>query len=382
MKLPRIVVTLIVRSTILLLAVKSYRDPVTAIRALKMLIRKRSALSGNSGLPAYFYGNGRYFLGPNVPGWPSSSYNRFIQNELNNSLPFKKDHSRLTTIIFSITQKCPLRCLHCFEWDRLNKSETLSLSDIKNILNRFQDYGVSQVQLGGGEPMSRYDDMINFLESADPETDFWMLTSGYGLTLEKARQLKKSGLTGVRISLDHWDKDKHNTFRGNGNSFEWATTAAENCRKAGLAMGLSLCVTKEFLTEENLTEYLKFAGEIHAAFIFLLEARETGHFKNMEVTLSEKEVQIIESFYLNVISSNKYKDLPMVFYPGYHQRKIGCFGAGLRYLYIDSEGSVHACPFCQGKVGNSITDELPEIIQKLKAEGCQMFVSDEYSFAK
>ena len=382
MKLPRMAVMLMVRSTILLMAVKSYRDPVRAVRALKMLIRKRSALSGNSGLPSYFYGNGRYFLGPNVPGWPSSSFNRFIQNELNNSLPFKKDHSRLTTIIFSITQKCPLRCLHCFEWDRLDKSETLKLSDIKNILHRFQVYGVSQVQLGGGEPMSRFDDMIDLLESADSATDFWMLTSGYGLTLEKARLLKKSGLTGVRISLDHWDKDKHNTFRGNVNSFEWAIAAAENCRKSGLAMGLSLCVTKEFLTNDNLSEYLKFAGKIHAAFILILEPRDTGHFKNMEVTLSEKEVNIIESFYFNTISSDRYKKLPMVFYPGYHQRKIGCFGAGLRYLYIDSIGSVHACPFCQEKLGNSITEDLPEIIQKLRANGCHMFTTNEYSFAK
>ena len=121
---------------------------------------------------------------------------------------------------------------------------------------------------------------------------------------------------------------------------------------------------------------------MHAAFIFLLEPRETGHFKNQKVTLSEKELQVIESFYLNVITSAKYEEFPLVFYPGYYQRRLGCFGAGIRYLYIDSEGSVHACPFCQGKLGNALTDDLPEIIQKLKAEGCQMFATDEFSFAK
>ena len=124
MKLPRMAVMLMVRSTILLMAVKSYRDPVRAVRALKMLIRKRSALSGNSGLPSYFYGNGRYFLGPNVPGWPSSSFNRFIQNELNNSLPFKKDHSRLTTIIFSITKSARL--------DVFTASNGIDLTNLKH----------------------------------------------------------------------------------------------------------------------------------------------------------------------------------------------------------------------------------------------------------
>jgi MoaA/NifB/PqqE/SkfB family radical SAM enzyme len=382
MKLKRIVGTTMVRSAILIQALRFYKDPFKAIRSLKLQIRKRVAFSGDTRLPNFFYGNGRCFFDPNIPGWPSASFNKFIINELNNSLPFKNGHSRLTTIIFSITKKCPLKCLHCFEWDRLDSSESLNSADIKNILRTFQEYGVSNVQIGGGEPMSRYEDLISLLQGADSATDFWLLTSGYNLTLERARQLKKSGLTGVRISLDHWDKDKHNTFRGSNKSFDWAVEAGENCRKAGLVMGLSLCITKEFLTEDNLNKYLQFAEEMHAAFIFLLEPRETGHFKNQEVTLSENEVNVIESFYLNSISSSKYKDFPLIFYPGYHQRKLGCFGAGIRYLYIDSEGSVHACPFCQSKQGNILTDDLAEIIQKLKAEGCQMFVTDEFSFAK
>jgi len=224
--------------------------------------------------------------------------------------------------------------------------------------------------------------MIYLLQSADSGTDFWLLTSGYNLTLEKARQLKKSGLTGVRISLDHWDRDKHNTFRGSEKSFDWAVQAVRNSRKAGLAMGLSLCVTKEFLTEENLIEYLKFARKMHAAFIFLLEPRETGHFKNQNVSLTREEVKIIESFYIKAISSAEYEAFPPVIYPGYHQRRIGCFGAGIRYLYIDSEGSVHACPFCQGRQGNALTDDLPELIQKMSAKGCEMFETNEFSFAK
>ena len=230
--------------------------------------------------------------------------------------------------------------------------------------------------------MTRYDDLISLLQSATSGTDFWLLTSGFNLTLEKARHLKKEGLTGVRISLDHWDKEKHNAFRGSDKSFGWAILAAENSRKAGLAMGLSACVTKELLTGQNLKEYLKMAKKMHAAFILLLEPRETGHFKNKKVTLSEEEVKFIESFYLEVNSSVEFGEFPLVIYPGYHQRRLGCFGAGIRYLYVDSEGSVHACPFCQGKIGDALTENMPEIIQKLRAEGCQLFRTDEFSFAK
>jgi MoaA/NifB/PqqE/SkfB family radical SAM enzyme len=382
MRLKQFIRTLMVRSAILLLSLEAYKDPVKAVKSLKLLIKKRVAFSGATGIPRFFHANGRYFFDPNNPGWPSASFKKFIINELNNSLPFNNDHSRLTTVIFSITKKCPLRCQHCFEWDRLDTEESLSISDLKTILFKFQEYGISHVQIGGGEPMTRYDDLIDFLQCALSGTDFWLLTSGFNLTLEKAMQLKKEGLTGVRISLDHWDKKKHNDFRGSDKAFEWAIMAAENSRKAGLAMGFSLCVTKEFLKEQNLKEYLKLAKKLRADFIFLLEPRETGHFKNQKVTLSEEEVKVIEAFYCNINNSADFEEFPLVVYPGYHQRRLGCFGAGIRYLYVDSEGSVHACPFCQGKMGNALTDNLPEIIHKLRAGGCQMFATNEFSFAK
>jgi len=147
-------------------------------------------------------------------------------------------------------------------------------------------------------------------------------------------------------------------------------------------VGFSACVTREFLTENFLMEYLNFAKDMNAEFIYLLEPRETGHFKNEEVTLSMDEIKQIESFYLRVSSSAEFEKYPLVVYPGYHQRKLGCFGAGIRYLYVDSEGSVNACPFCQGKMGNAITDDLNEVIKKVRAKGCHMFESDEFSFAK
>ncbi len=371
-----------IRATIILLALKAYRNPKKSIIALKLLIAKRLAFSGEENIKRIYKANGRIYYSPNYPGWPSIAFNKFITNELNNSLPFKKTHSRLTTLIFSITRKCPLRCRHCFEWDRLDTRDTMSLSDLKIILARFQEYGVSHIQLGGGEPLSRFSDLIDLLSSAEKDTEFWILTSGFGLTSEKAALLKKAGLTGVRISIDHWNKKFHNEFRGNDQAFDQAIKAAENCRKAGLVMGLSICVTREFLTKENLLHYLEFSREIKAKFILLLEPRETGHFKDLKVTLSEEDIGKIESFYHLVNSSHKYDRFPQVIYPGYHQRKLGCFGAGIRYLYIDSEATIHACPFCQGKLGNALTDELPEVIVKAKNAGCHMFDTAELSFAR
>ena len=230
--------------------------------------------------------------------------------------------------------------------------------------------------------MTRFEDLLTLIKETDKSTDTWLLTSGYNLTYQNALQLKKAGLTGVRISIDHWERAKHNTFRGNRKAFAWAADAAENSRKAGLAMGVAICAVKEFLSDTFLMNYLEFARSIRASFVFLLEPRETGHFKNQDVTLPEESVRYLEDFYLKVNSSPENEKYPPVFSPGYHQRRIGCFGAGIRYLYIDSEGSAHACPFCQEKMGDSLKDDLDLMIQGIKQRGCPVFPKPVFVLAE
>jgi len=378
--LKRIVIASLLRTNVLLLALKEYRNPAKAISAVKMLVKKREAFRGVPGMAKFFYANRRFFFNPNLPGFPSQSFNKFIVSELNNSMPFNNGRSRLTTLFFSITKKCPLRCRHCLEWDRLDGSDTLSVDDLKVIIDKFQLYGVSQIQISGGEPMARFEDLLTLVKHTDSSTDTWLLTSGYNLTLGKARQLKNAGLTGVRISIDHWESSRHNEFRGSPRAFAWAVEATENCRKAGLATGLAICVMKEFLSEQFLSEYLEFARSIRASFIFLLEPRETGHFKDSDVKLSAELLKSIEDFYLRVNSSPDFENYPPLFFPGYHQRRIGCFGAGIRYLYVDSEGSVHACPFCQGKMGDSLKDDLARLIPLISRKGCHLFPKPVYVY--
>jgi MoaA/NifB/PqqE/SkfB family radical SAM enzyme len=364
---------LVVRLNSLAIVLKSYPNPLKARKAIRLLREKRDSFTGTPGTAKFFYANNRFFFNPNVPGCPSLSYNKFITNELNNLLSIKDVHSRLTTSIFSVTRKCPLRCRHCFEWERLDDSESLSIDNLKLILKKLQGYGVSQIQIGGGEPMVRFRDLITLIECAEKGTDFWLLTSGYNLSYEKALQLKKAGLTGVRISLDHWDPGKHNDFRGNQKAFAWATDAARNSRKAGLAMGLAVCLLKENLSEDFLHSYLQFAKSLKASFIMLLEPRETGHFKDEDVRLTEESMKFLDGFYLKVNSEPEFEKYPAVVFPGYHQRRIGCFGAGIRYFYIDSEGSAHACPFCQEKMGNCLEEDLKDIISRIRQRGCFIY---------
>ena len=78
----------------------------------------------------------------------------------------------------------------------------------------------------------------------------------------------------------------------------------------------------------------------------------------------------IESFFLDVNGKKEHKDYPIFQYPAHHQRKIGCFGSGDMYMYVDSNGNAHACPFCQTVSGNCVSDSVDNTIKKMQEKGC------------
>jgi MoaA/NifB/PqqE/SkfB family radical SAM enzyme len=351
----------------------TYRNPLVALRVFKEFIDKRPAFQGDFPVWRYARAGGRYFWSMDAPGWPSASFRSFVGNEFNRIRPFREDRGHLSTMIFAISSRCPLRCEHCFEWNNLDGEESLTLEQLKEILAKFQRRGLDQVQLSGGEPLCRLQDTLDLIRSARAGTDFWLLTSGYGLTRDAAARLKEAGLTGVNVSLDHWDEGRHNAFRGNNKSFRWVREAAANSRRAGLALCLDLCATRDFVNAENLWRYLHSAREWGAGFIRVLEPRRVGRFAGRDVELTPEHVAVLREFYERASSSRACRELPIVMYPGYYQRIIGCVGAGHRYLYVDSRGDLHACPFCQEAAGSALADSLDVAIAAMKSRGCRVF---------
>lgn len=356
---------------------KIKRNPVLAIRGIRQIRKFRRSANGNFNISKFVKSDNKYYWATDFPGFPSSNLKNFMQMEFirhNQQLqPEKTIMIPQQTVIWGITNRCNLKCKHCYDWDNIDSTEHLDIDQLKQILLKIESHGIRHIQLSGGEPLNRFEDLISIIELASKKIDFWLLTSGYGLTEDKAKILKQAGLKGVNISLDHWEEEKHNDFRNNPKSFNWVIEATRNCRKAGILVSLSLCATRDFVTEENLKEYGRLAKSLGVNFIRILEPRAVGNFSNQNVHLSKNQISLISDFMKIMNSTPEYKAYPIIIFFGYHQRNLGCMGAGNRYLYIDANGEIHACPFCRGSVGNVFSISLSDAISNLRNKGCQAF---------
>ena len=351
--------------------IKKYKSPRKFIKIVKQIINLRNRYTVNNTHQKLAVVDGRVFFNPNNTAWPGKHFNRLFDIEARNVIHNDVSNlQNLRLVLIALTKKCALNCEHCYEGPELNKKETLTLDDHKKILKKLQDVGISTIHYGGGDPMNRVNDLVELLEFSEDTSDFWIFTSGFNFTEANAKKLKKAGLTGVSISLDHHDAEIHNKFRRHKDAYTWAMDASVNALKAKLAISLSICVTRDFCTEEHLFKYLELGKKMGAAFIQILEPRAVGNWAGQDVLLRPDELKVVEDFFLKTNEDRKYNNHPIVLFPGYHQRKSGCPGAASKYVYIDTDGFMNNCPFCRNKSNHILDSDHEETLAFIKNQGC------------
>ncbi len=354
------------------IAWKILKNPVRVIKILMRLELIRRSYMGDSRPKKLAKTGNRYFWDIGIPGWPSSAFTNLIKGEINRVYPFK-EQTELTSLMLSVTNKCPLQCEHCYEWDNLNKKDELSSESLRKIVHDFQQRGIAHIMLGGGEPMMKYVELLKILNESKKCTDFWLVTSGINFTKERARRLKEEGLTGIYLSLDNFDEMKHDSFRHYNGSFQNAKMAAKNAVENGIVVGLSLCPVRSFLSKQNLDTYASLARDWAVSFILVVEPRDVGHYSGKDVLLNLEEFNLLEEFFYTMNNSSDRNTYPIVTYPAHHQQKTGCYGAASRYMFIDQMGNIQTCPFCRQKGGNILDDSLDESLENLRKIGCSKY---------
>ena len=351
-KIEKRVVWTAMKLRIFFLACKVLKRPSVIWSTYLSVIRLRKDIWGGDPRKLYRV-NGKYYFNLYTPGWPSKTYDNIWESELRRHMPGNLLPEKTFFAFLAITRKCPMRCEHCFEWDNLNQKESFTKEDLLKVLDIYHAAGVQQFHFSGGEPMTRFKDLVELFKHTKGKSECWVVTSGFNCTTENARLLKEAGCKGVVVSIDHYIPELHNIFRGHSYAFNHATNAVKAALDAGLVTAMSVCATKSFIDGGHLLPYLEFAKSMGVHFVQVLEPRAIGHYSGADVLLEEKHIKALESFFQEMNHSKKYRDYPILMYHGYHQRRVGCF-AGSRSVYIDSAGDVHSCPFCHTSSYNII----------------------------
>lgn len=356
-------------SRICFLAIRSYGSPPAAAAVLRRMLAARERVQRwKTG--KYAHVGGRYFWNLYSPGWPSRAFDRYVERELHRIEPIDDRPPGLQTAVFAITKRCSYKCEHCCEWQNLNQPEALATNDLLTIAKRLIAQGATQIFLSGGEPLRRFNDLVEVIREVSGESDVWILSAGQGLSADRALKLRAAGLTGVSLSLDHHEPELHDRFRGVPGAYRAVVEAAAHCRAADLVVACSLVPTRNFVTGEAITRYARAASCLGASFVQLLEPKPVGRYAGQDVSLSLQQQTILAEFCDRANRDPACRDLPAFSYPEYSNRRLGCHGAGDRHLYIDTDGGLNPCPFCRSTGISALEPDFDAAVARLRAGGC------------
>lgn len=303
----------------------------------------------------------RYVINTFLPYFPSLAFERYQQKRILDFNRILKPYQ----VDIALTHKCRFNCSHC---SRIYKTgEELSTKRFIELVKELQDFGVSLISFTGGEPLLR-PDLEEIIKSVDERTVSGLLTSGDGLTQERALRLKSAGLSYISISLDHYEAEEHNRFRRSDSAFSTALKAIEVSLENGFYTAVHLTVRKDIVNDAFFTKYWNFVKSKGVQEIRITEPLPAGHWtwQGEDFFLGQKENEILDAFSLkvqHVIDGPKIASIPLA----ERECNMGCSG-GKFCMYIDALGNLFPCDFFQVSFGNVNRESLESAWQKLSTQ--------------
>jgi pyrroloquinoline quinone biosynthesis protein E len=170
-------------------------------------------------------------------------------------------------LLAELTYRCPLHCVFCYNpVDFAEQSAELATEDWLRVLRQGRELGAVQCGLSGGEPLLR-DDLEAIVAEAHALGYYTnLLTSGVGLTPQRAAALKAAGLDHVQLSFQDSTREM-NDFLSHTKTFELKHRVARTIKEHGWPMVLNVVIHR--FNIDHIDRILEMAAEFGAEYVEL-----------------------------------------------------------------------------------------------------------------
>ncbi len=251
-----------------------------------------------------------------------------------NGTPHPSPIPSLRYLEFQITDRCNLRCRHCYIGD--GHHQDLPLKKIFKVLKEFEEIQGLRLLLSGGEPLlhPHFWEINEILRGYPFRSTF--LSNGTLINKETAKKLR---VHEVQVSLDGM-KEGHESIRGEG-TFEKALQAIENLQEANIRVSIATMIH-----QKNLKEFDKLAS--------LLQSKNVGEW-NVDVPSIAGRMEENKDFWVSPFEAGPF--LQYGYGGGLHSsEKNACCGAHL--CAILANGNVCKCGIFSHEPVGSIAEGL------------------------
>jgi MoaA/NifB/PqqE/SkfB family radical SAM enzyme len=240
--------------------------------------------------------------------------------------------------IFSITNRCNLRCKGCYaQAIQRGAPEELSAARMREIVAEADELGISFFVIAGGEPLTRPE--ILDISRDFPQIIFLLITNGLLLDASLIERLMGQRNTIPTLSLEG-NQVQTDGRRGEG-VHEYLRRKMQELKAARVFFSISLTVTRDnfdTVTDRRFVEEAVAAGCRLFFFVEYTPIREGTD----EWVITERQRAAMGGL---VASFRRLFPAVFIAVPWDEEQTGGCLASGRGFVHISASGELEPCPF-------------------------------------
>ena len=250
-------------------------------------------------------------------------------------------------LLAEVTYRCPLHCVFCYnplDFAKTERADELSTADWLRVLREARALGAVQCGFSGGEPLMR-DDLEELIAEAHRLGYYTnLLTSGVGLTRERAQALKAAGLDHVQLSFQDSTREL-NDFLSHTRTFQLKQEVGETIKALGWPMVMNVVIHR--LNIDHIDRIIAMADALGAEYLELANSQyySWAHLNRDHLLPTGEQIRRAEA--VTDAWRAKVADRMKLFFvaPDYHEGKPKkCMnGWGNVFLTVTPDGTALPC---------------------------------------
>lgn len=280
----------------------------------------------------------------------------------------------------ALDYRCNMQCVHCFAtaFTEDNRPK-MNIDDYRRMAKEARSVGCLHFNIQGGEPLliANIEEYISAFEPRQAHIS--ITTNGYLLSAKKAERLKVMGVKQVVFSLDSFDAEDHDSFRGVESAHARVLDGINLAKTIGLGVSVNVTVSHQSLRNEKQKKLFAWLHKEKIPYNPIF-ASPVGAWKGrFDLMVNSDDKSYIES--LQEKSGLAQRDIHASWV------KQGC-GAVAEQVYLTPYGDVLPCPFIHISLGNVNEEGLDRIWRRTVKQGLhgryspQCWVAENLRFAE
>lgn len=264
-----------------------------------------------------------------------------------------------------LTNKCNMRCPHCYMSAGEANDNELTTNEVFNVLEAYKKNGGVDVKLTGGEITLRNDlfEIVKF--GAGLGLKMELLTNGILWTEEYVKRISPY-ITVVQISVDGYNETENAKIRGKGN-FRKALDAIHFFATNGTRVHVAITANYSKELSSQVEEYANFAKGIKNKYkdynleVFIATGLLPGRYGDLTSKEADEYNSITQNINSRYLGCEQFVDYGFI---GRHKAGLVLKTCSYGYPSISSNGDVFMCPIVSvlKPVANIRTTSLDEIM--------------------